>query len=62
MHVANELLRRNELESVDGLSYLVSLDARKQTAIRESMRERVPTNPDGSISLMARAWAIRASV
>src|SRR5579872_4181331 len=24
--VANELLRRNELESVDGLSYLVSLD------------------------------------
>src|SRR5580704_14547613 len=24
--VANELLRRNELESIDGLSYLVSLD------------------------------------
>jgi SAM-dependent methyltransferase len=44
-----------------GPSYLVSLDAGKQAAIKASMRARVPTNPDGSISLTARAWAIRAS-
>jgi SAM-dependent methyltransferase len=45
-----------------GPSYLVTLDSEKQAAIRESLRRRVPTNPDGSISLTARAWAIRASV
>ena len=46
-----------------GPSYLVALDADKQAAIRESLRRRVfPRNPDGSISLTARAWAIRASV
>jgi SAM-dependent methyltransferase len=45
-----------------GPSYLVSLDVEKQAALKESMRRRVPTNPDGSISLTARAWAIRASV
>jgi SAM-dependent methyltransferase len=45
-----------------GPSYLVSLDAGKQAALKESLRERVPTQADGSISLTARAWAIRASV
>jgi hypothetical protein len=44
-----------------GPSYLVSLDAPTQAALKESLRERVPTNSDGSISLTARAWAIRAS-
>ena len=44
-----------------GPSYLVSLDVGKQAALKESMRNRVPTNADGSISLTARAWAIRAS-
>jgi SAM-dependent methyltransferase len=44
-----------------GPSYLVSLDVKKQAALKESMRDRVPTNADGSISLTARAWAIRAS-
>jgi SAM-dependent methyltransferase len=43
-----------------GPSYLVSLDADKQAALKESLRARVPTNADGSISLNARAWAIRA--
>jgi SAM-dependent methyltransferase len=45
-----------------GPSYLVALDTDRQAALRESLRRRVPTNPDGSISLVARAWAIRASV
>lgn len=45
-----------------GPSYLVSLDVEKQRAIRESLRARLPTNADGSISLTARAWAIQASV
>ncbi|MDQ1551703.1 MAG: hypothetical protein QOD50_1125, partial [Actinomycetota bacterium] len=44
-----------------GPSYLVSLDDEKQAALKESLRGRVPTNADGSISLTARAWAIQAS-
>ncbi len=44
-----------------GPSYLVSLDADKQVELRESLRARVPVNPDGSISLTARAWGIRAN-
>jgi SAM-dependent methyltransferase len=43
-----------------GPSYLVSLDVERQAEIRESLRKRVPTNADGSISLTARAWTIRA--
>lgn len=45
-----------------GPSYLVALDAEKQAAIRESLRRRVPIDEHGSISLTARAWAIRATV
>jgi SAM-dependent methyltransferase len=45
-----------------GPSYLVSLDREKQDALKESLRRSVPANPDGSISLIARAWAIRATV
>jgi SAM-dependent methyltransferase len=45
-----------------GPSYLVSLDAERQHALKESLRRRVRANPDGSISLTARAWAIRATV
>jgi SAM-dependent methyltransferase len=45
-----------------GPSYLASLPAEKQSAIKEAMRGLVPANADGSISLNARAWAIRASV
>jgi SAM-dependent methyltransferase len=45
-----------------GPSYLVSLDDATQARLRESMRNRVPTEQDGTISLVARAWAIRATV
>jgi SAM-dependent methyltransferase len=45
-----------------GPSYLVALDTAKQAALRESMRGRVSANTDGSISLNARAWAIRAAL
>jgi SAM-dependent methyltransferase len=45
-----------------GPSYLRTLDAEKQAAIKESMRRRVPAAADGSISLTGRAWAIRSSV
>ncbi len=44
-----------------GPSYLATLDANTQTAVKESLRRRVPTNSDGSISLTARAWGVRAS-
>jgi SAM-dependent methyltransferase len=44
-----------------GPSYLVSLEPWQQDAIRDNLRARVPTNTDGSLSLTARAWAIRAS-
>ena len=45
-----------------GPSYLASLDAEKQVALKESLRKRIPVNPDGSISLIARAWAIWGTV
>lgn len=45
-----------------GPSYLVALPAEKQAELKESLRGRVPTNADGSISLNARSWGIRASV
>lgn len=39
--------------------YLVGLDAAAQAAIREQLRATLPTEPDGSIHLAARAWAVR---
>ena len=39
--------------------YLVGLDAAAQAAIRERLRATLPTEPDGSIHLVARAWAVR---
>ena len=43
-----------------GPSYLASLDPDKQAALKECMRDRIQTDTDGSISMIARAWAIRA--
>ena len=43
-----------------GPSYLVALPEETQAALKEALRALVPTNPDGSISLRGRAWAIRA--
>jgi len=41
-------------------SYLASLDDEGRAALRDSVRSRLPTGDDGSISLTARAWAIRS--
>ncbi len=40
-------------------SYLASLDEDMKAAIRDRLRARLPIAPDGSISLLARAWAVR---
>jgi SAM-dependent methyltransferase len=42
-------------------SYLMALDTERRAAVRERIRATLPTAPDGSISLMARAWAARGS-
>jgi SAM-dependent methyltransferase len=39
--------------------YVVSLDAARRHALRESIRARLPIAADGSIHLIARAWAVR---
>ena len=40
-------------------SYLMSLSAEHRDVLRECLRASLPTAPDGSIPLMARAWAVR---
>jgi SAM-dependent methyltransferase len=40
-------------------SYLASLGEEGRAALRDSVRRRLPIADDGSISLTARAWAIR---
>jgi SAM-dependent methyltransferase len=40
-------------------SYVATLDDERRTALRERLRVSVPTEPDGSIPLYARAWAVR---
>jgi SAM-dependent methyltransferase len=39
--------------------YAMSLDEERRTTLRERLRARLPTEPDGSIELIARAWAVR---
>lgn len=41
--------------------YAMSLDEPRRAALRELIRARLPVAADGSISLVARAWAVRAS-
>ena len=43
-------------------SYAVSLVEASRNRLRDRIRERLPSQPDGSISLVARAWAIRSRV
>jgi SAM-dependent methyltransferase len=43
-------------------AYAMSLDETARARLRDHMRERVPTEEDGSVSLTARAWAARARV
>ena len=40
-------------------SYAMSLNEEKRIALRERIRASLPLNSDGSISLVARAWAAR---
>jgi SAM-dependent methyltransferase len=39
--------------------YAMSLDEETRAALRERLRATLPTEPDGSIHLVARAWAVR---
>jgi SAM-dependent methyltransferase len=39
--------------------YCMSLDEDARGALRERLRASLPTRPDGSINLLARAWAVR---
>jgi SAM-dependent methyltransferase len=42
-------------------SYLMTLPEARRTQVRELLRSRLPTNPDGSIPLSARAWVVRGT-
>jgi SAM-dependent methyltransferase len=43
-------------------AYAVSLDETARARLRDCIRPRIPVQVDGSISLTARAWAVRATV
>jgi SAM-dependent methyltransferase len=43
-------------------AYAMSLDEAARARLRDCLRARLPIRSDGSISLTARAWAIRAAV
>jgi SAM-dependent methyltransferase len=43
-------------------AYAMSLDDSARERLREHLRARLPVHPAGSIALMARAWAVRATV
>ena len=43
-------------------AYAMALDEPMRARLRDAIRGRIPLQPDGSISLTARAWAIRAAV
>lgn len=42
-------------------TYVQSLPEGRRAALREAVRASLPTAPDGSIALTARAWAVRGS-
>jgi hypothetical protein len=42
--------------------YCMSLDEAGRERLRETIRQRLPTGPDGEILLAARAWAAKGSV
>jgi SAM-dependent methyltransferase len=43
-------------------AYVISLARAKQAALRERLRETLPIAQDGSISRIARAWAVKGTV
>lgn len=42
-------------------AYVMALDSAARARLHDSLRARLPTHPDGSITLIARAWAVRAA-
>ncbi len=46
----------------DAPVYLAALDRERRIAVQERLRASVPSEPDGSIHLSARAWACRGRV
>lgn len=42
-------------------AYYMSLDEDRRSALRDRLRDSLPSRPDGSISLIARAWAVPGS-
>jgi SAM-dependent methyltransferase len=42
--------------------YVMSLPDERRVALRDAVRAALPVAPDGSISLVARAWAVRGTV
>lgn len=42
-------------------AYAMSLDGTRRAKLRDRIREYLPTADDGSISLIARAWAVRGT-
>jgi SAM-dependent methyltransferase len=42
-------------------SYVASLSEDARSALRERLRERLPADADGSIKLVARAWAVKGT-
>ncbi|HYS18063.1 MAG TPA: methyltransferase domain-containing protein [Candidatus Binatia bacterium] len=42
--------------------YCMSLSEERRAALRERIRSTMPSHPDGSIHLIARAWAVRGLV
>ncbi|WP_292937028.1 class I SAM-dependent methyltransferase [Noviherbaspirillum sp.] len=42
-------------------AYAMSLDEAARARLRDGIRDRIPVSADGSISLMARAWAVRGT-
>jgi trans-aconitate methyltransferase len=43
-------------------AYAMALDEAARARLRDRIRERIPHKADGSITLIARAWAVRATV
>jgi hypothetical protein len=43
-------------------TYAMSLDDASRGRLRELIRKRLPMQPDDSIPLIARAWAVRGTV
>jgi len=43
-------------------SYVMSLRGDQKNKLRQTLKARLPTDPDGSISMVARAWAAKGQI